>query len=135
MIATDIAELFLEATKDSRFGDIDFLVEKCEAAGIFSDEELDHAAESYKKDRVRRLMKSIKDDNGWPLFASVVVTEASGEEKRVYKQELMFDIDDYIQVSSYHKDRSHYHMKMANGYTQRGNTRFCEQYPLPFKNI
>ena len=124
--------MIIEATKDSRWGDIDFLVEKCESAGVFSDEELERAAESYKKERVRRLVKSIKDENGWPIFASVVAFEADGTEKRVYKQETLFDVEDYRQVVIFHQSRATHHMQMANGYAERSNNRFDDQLKLPF---
>lgn len=127
-----ISDLIIEATKDARWGDIDFLVEKCEAAGMFSDEDLDRAAKSYKKDRVRRLVKSLKDENGWPIFASVKVLEISGDEKRVYKQESLFDVDDYNQVVAYHTQQAQHHMQMANGYTERANVRFGNQLNLPY---
>ena len=133
MIVTEsIKQMVIDATKDPRWGNIDFLMEKCDAAGVFTDGELRNAQRSYKKARVRRFIKSIKGADGMPVFASIVRTDKHGKKQRLYKQEMLFKFDDYEQVVAYHKELGVHHLEMARAYVKRSNTRFDKQIPLPF---
>jgi hypothetical protein len=133
MIVTEsVKEMFIEATKDPRWGSIDFLLELSEKAKVFTDGELSNAEKSYKKARIRKFVNTIKGPNGEPLFASIVRIDKHGKRQRVYKQELLFKFDDYEQVVAYHKYLGRHHLEVARGYVKRCNQRFDEQLPLPY---
>lgn len=108
---------------------IDDLVALCDEAEYWTDEFMEGVAAHAKKDHLRRLIKTLKED-GWPLWASVETKDEAGETCRIYKQELLFDIEDYRQVASYHNDRSRYHRRMAAGYKTRCKKRFNVQLKL-----
>lgn len=131
-MSASINELILEATKDDQWSDINALVSRCDDAGVWTDEELDLATQAFKKDYVRRHIRSMKDESGWPLFASIKQKSAEGVLRRVYKQELLFDVEDYRQVVTYHAERGRHHYEKARGYGRRGEERYGVQLPLPF---
>ena len=45
-------------------------------------------------------------------------------EVRVYKQESLFDVSDYVQVCAYHHQAGLHHLGMASGYRDRAERRF-----------
>lgn len=98
----------------------------------WSTEFLDHATEIAKKDHIRRKIKTLKDDNGVSVYASVEVQTESGEKERRYKQEVLFDVEDYRQVAAYHGERANYHRGMERGYAKRCKARFDVQLRLTF---
>lgn len=75
-----------------------------------------------------------KDGEGFPLFASVETTDESGNAVRRYKQETLFDVEDYRQVVRYHADRSAHHQTMARGYAKRCKQRFNRQIRISFSD-
>lgn len=111
---------------------IDDLLTACDKADFWTEDFLDSVAERAKKSHLRRLIRSLKDGSGWPLWASVETTNESGEPVRVYKQEFLFDVGDYRQVVKYHSERSAHHRKMASGYAKRCKERFDRQLLLDF---
>ena len=125
-------ELFMEAVSELGWAEVGDIVEALDGTDFWGDEWLEHAAAEQKKAYVRRKIKQLKGSDGWPVWASVAVTDTDGSEKRVYKQETLFDLEDYRKVIAYHADRSDYHKHMANGYTKRARKRFHVQLLLPF---
>ena len=111
---------------------IDELVLACDDAKFWSKDFLDTVEDKAKKSEIRRLIRSIKDGESWPIWASVETITESGETVRQYKQELLFDVEDYRKVVKYHGDRSTHHRTMAVGYAKRCKNRFNRQLPLPF---
>ena len=113
------------------FVSIDELVTICDEAAYWSDQFMETVTAQAKKFHIRRLIKSLKED-GWPLWASVETTDEQGNPCRMYKQELLFDIEDYRKVVEYHHDRSNYHRRIATGYKTRCKKRFNVQLNLSF---
>ncbi|KKL21525.1 hypothetical protein LCGC14_2444600 [marine sediment metagenome] len=107
-----------------RWTTIDDLVRICDEGGLWSDEFLETVTDKAKKAQLRRLIKGVKDESNWPVWASVETTNEEGETVRVYKQELLFDPEDYRKVVSYHSDRASHHGRMARGYAKRCDKRF-----------
>jgi hypothetical protein len=125
-------ERFIELTKSQSWSTTDEYVRLLDSSDFWKSGFVEHALEIAKKDYVRRMVRTIRDENGWPIIASVVTTNDDGEEVRIYKQEYLFNLSDYEQVASYHHERGIYHMHMANGYVIRANERFNQQMHLPF---
>lgn len=113
---------------------IDDLVELCESDGYWSNEFQATAALNAKKAHVRRMIRTLRDSDDWPVWASVETTNDKGETVRVYKQETLFDVEDYRQVVSYHVDRTNYSRRMATGYARRCKKRFHKQIPMHFED-
>jgi len=133
-VATDRARFQELMGNADAWNSIDKLVELCDEADFWSEEFTEGALASAKKSQVRRLIRTLKDDESWPLWANVETTGEDGKTERTYKQELMFDSNDYRQVVDYHNERSAHHSKMRDGYAARCKRRFDIQIPLPFGN-
>lgn len=58
------------------------------------DDEKDRLAQRAFTDEVRATLRR-KDENGVPLYTSVVQPDEKGEPQRIYKQTALFDEDDY----------------------------------------
>lgn len=126
-------ERFSEAMAQANaWATIDTLVALAEEHGCFGDEFLSQAESVAKKNAVRRMVKQLKDASGEPVWASVETTNDDGKTVRVYKQETLFNVEDYRQVIGYHSDRSDYHRAMATGYATRCKKRFGKQIPTMF---
>lgn len=98
---------------------------------LLPDDFYEDAKSQARKIWLRRLLRR-RTEGGWPEFANIVrQDEQTGEEVHFYKQELMFDIDDYKQVVAYHADRAEYHLKVAFGYKAKAYERFGIQLSLP----
>lgn len=126
-------QAFVHATRDAEWASIDELCDMClEAEDVFTDDDWEQARRSYAKTRIRREMKKLTDETGFPLFASVHTRDPqTGKTKRVYKQEALFDIDDYRAVIEEYAGRVKHDCEMMRGYKNRAETRFSEQLPLP----
>jgi hypothetical protein len=111
---------------------IDQIVTRLDAEGCWPAEFLARAMDEAKKQLARRLIRQSKDEKGWPTIASVETVNADGQTVRVYKQETLFEVEDYKQVVQYHHERSAYHRKMREGYRRRAKQRFGVQLPIPF---
>ena len=111
---------------------IDQLVAICDEGAYWTDEFMQTSTRNAKKAHIRRLIKTIKDDDDWPVWASIDSTDEDGNMLRVYKQELLFDVEDYRKVVTYHADRSAYHKQMALGYGTHCKRRFGIQLHFDF---
>lgn len=115
-------EAFLDALDD--VGDFDWL------DVIQSD---DNAIKRYKLTRIRRDLKQLKDETDFPVFGSVLKRDRdTGAEERVYKQEALFELDDYRQITAYYVDRANADAFMARAYRERALTRFGVELQLEF---
>jgi hypothetical protein len=112
------------------FDTIEELVAKCDQANFWADDFFETVVDVAKKSTIRRLIRDVKDEFGWPSIASIETINEAGETVRVYKQEALFDVEDYRQVIYYHGDRSRHHRNMAVGYARRCKLRFNRQLPL-----
>ncbi len=124
-------EAFLAATENAAWADIDALVALLDASEFWDEAYLADAIDQRKKAYIRREIKQVKDPDGWPVFASVTtLNPESGEEERRYKQEAIFDRDDYAQVVRFHQRRAQHHVQMAQGYAEHGRQRYGLQLTL-----
>jgi hypothetical protein len=117
-----------------RWNTIDELLSLCEEEGYWTEDFLEKAVDEAKKSHIRKCIKQLKDSDGWDQWASVETQTAEGDTVRVYKQEALFDVEDYRQVVHYHNDRSDYHAKKAESYAARCQKRFNVQLTLPFED-
>ncbi len=125
-------EIFLEATATTKWATVDEIIKRLDGADYWDREFRNRALLNEKKKEVRRQMKSLKDADGMPVFANVVVPDEEGGEKHVYKQETLFDVGDYEQTITYHVSAGQHHIDMAVRYRGRALARFQVQIPLPF---
>ena len=102
--------------------------------GDFWDETFYMKVEAHaKKQFIRRMLRKAKDETDWPIWANVKIQDAkTGTETHVYKQESLFEVSDYVQVCSYHRQRGLHHLDVADGYKERAARRFGEQINLRF---
>lgn len=130
-------ETLIEVTREMSWLGIDEIWERVAEAGGFDDEPINgEAVRRYQMVLLRRELKRLKDATGFPTFASIVRADAeSGESKRVYLQEQLFDIEQYRQVIDYHANRTNYHAGVARRYAKRAEERYGIQIPLPFDLI
>lgn len=125
-------ERFIALTGQNQWATVDEFVRALDAGDYWPANFIEHALEIAKKHHVRRMARTVRDETGFPVLASVVTRDESGQAVRIYKQETLFNLDDYRQVVQYHKDRGLHHIHMANTYATRSNNRFDDQLPLPF---
>lgn len=115
---------------------IDDLVDRLDNVNAWDDVDIEHAVRNWKKHQIRREIKKLKDSTGWPIFASVVFVNEDGDEIRGYKQEALFDRDDYQQVINYHSGVAIHHWNMARGYKERAATRsYYVTLPMPLPGL
>ena len=81
---------------------IDDLMAICDEAGCWEFDFESRALTNAKKMRIRKIISRVKDKDGFPLFPSVTILDDDGKKKRVYKQETLFDVEDYKAVVNYH---------------------------------
>jgi hypothetical protein len=109
---------------------IDELVSILDESGYWEDGFRAKALANAKKTHVRGMIRKLKDKDGFPLFPSVRITDAEGVTRRVYKQELLFDVEDYKAVVNYHANLSNHHRTMAKGYADRCEKKYEVQLSL-----
>jgi len=121
--------LFQVITTGMQWSDVDDIVARLDENDFWTDEFTAKALENAKKAEVRHLVKSLKDDEGMPIFHSVERTDpVTGETKKVYMQEVLFNPDDYRTVIEYHMYKANYHEKIA----RKLNDRCQQQYRMSF---
>ena len=103
---------------------IDELTELASEAELFTEEFLRAALEHAKKSYLRQIIRSLKGPDGFPLLVSVERIGSDGVKRRVYRQESLFDVDDYKQVVQFHAAQATHHRDMAAAYAQRCKNRF-----------
>lgn len=87
-----------------------------------------------KKTVIRKYIRELKDEANMPLWHSLVTVNEDGEETRQYKQEALFDKEDYLQVIQYYIDRTSYNMRMAATLRDRAVKRqYVVQLTLPWE--
>lgn len=125
-------DLFTEILDDEKWLSIDELVKKVRTNTELKNRLLEDVEDKALKTACRQLVKRVKDENGMPRFASIVQTDESGNEKRVYKQETLFDVNDYLQVTNYHSTQVIHHAKMVRHYSAEYKTLTGKQLMLPY---
>lgn len=126
-------QAFLAAVNGSEWATIDDLREMCiEAGDVFSDDDHEQAIRNHMNTRIRREIKRLKDETGFPVFASVHTRDPeTGGQRRVYKMEALFDVEDYRAVIEEYAGRVKHDYEMMKGYRDRAERRFSEQLALP----
>jgi hypothetical protein len=124
-------QAFVAATESASWVDIDGLVAMLDAAGYWDEAFFDDAIDAKKKAHARQQIKTIPGSDGLPAYQSVVTTDPmTGETERRYKQEAMFDRDDYAQAIRYHRQRAEHHLREATGLAEHGRERYGLQLDL-----
>ena len=117
----------------NRWATINEFVDALDEGNFWDEAFYSKAEDQAKKQFIRRMLRKAKDDTDWPLWANVKIQDAStGIEIRVYKQESLFDVSDYIQVCGYHRQAGLHHFNMARGYRDRAERRFGKQAAFCF---
>ena len=80
---------------------------------------------------LRKILRSARDADGFPVYANVVEEDEDGNPIHLYKQEEMFDLRDYEYVIANHTSAARHHWDMALRYQKRAEARFSVQIPLP----
>ena len=109
---------------------IDDVVSMLDDVGFWDDGFARNAVSNAKKAYIRNLIRTLKDRDGFPLFPSVRMVDEDGNKRRVYKQETLFDVDDYRTMVDYHANLSNHHRQMAEGYVERCEKRHLVQLSL-----
>src|SRR4051812_46736145 len=97
----DVMEKLAEALErllPHKFVGTDEALKVAGEAGVFPDDFADKLADRAKRDLVRRVLRSKKGPDRFPLFANIVQPDAHGHERRVYMAEKYMQPDDYKQV-------------------------------------
>jgi hypothetical protein len=120
------------------FATIDDIVEAMEAAHLFDNERQQAVVNKWKKQEARRIVRTLKDDSGWPVYFSIKIDDGAGGTKRVYAQEALFDLEQYKQAINYFSQASVRAAAMANELTRRaraklGVTGHQLRFPFPKK--
>jgi hypothetical protein len=103
---------FLDATASLSFNTIDQVVHQLEEHGYFDETFQTTAIEDHKKIVARKIMRSLRDNRGRPAFHSIMVRDGEKEERR-YKQEALFDPEDFAQTVNYHVGMARHHAAEA----------------------
>ncbi len=107
-------ELLREITQSFDWATIDEIVIACDRAGDFWPQDwLNQTTVFAKKSMIRRLIRQIRSDDGSPAFHSIVQADENGNEVRVYKQQDLFNVDDYLQTINYNVGRAQHFIKAA----------------------
>lgn len=128
-----VLQLFTETTESVDWGTIDDLYKV-----VITNEQLVTALlagdirEQAIKRGIRQLIKKVPNDAGHCAYASVKHTDAEGKEVTLYKQETLFNVDDYRYVVDYHGQRKLHHANEERYYARRCHERFAVQIDIPF---
>lgn len=126
-------EMFEETLSNTQWCSIEGIVSEVEKNSDLAERLLSgDIRKQALKHACRQLIKRLKNEDGLPRFASIVEKDESGNEMRVYKQETLFNLDDYVQVVKYHSNRVLHHAQMASHYKKEYESQTSEQLHLPF---
>jgi hypothetical protein len=110
---------------------VDQLAAEMASRGLVDDLYQRAAVHRLLKVDLRKMLRSARDADGFPLYANVVEQDEDGNPIHLYKQEEMFDLRDYEYVIANHAAAARHHMEMALRYQQRCAARFGVQIALP----
>jgi hypothetical protein len=109
---------------------IDGVVSRLDAAGFWDAEFLHDATQHAKKHKGRSLLRQVKDISGYRAWDSLLVAGQDGQPKRLYKQEVLFDVEDYRQTIDYATTKATYWMGEATRWRDAMGKRYGEQLVL-----
>lgn len=122
----------MRATGEANWATIDELDQRLERVGYWDLALKTDAIAHLRKSHIRRKIRQQKDSKGWRLFASIKTVNSEGKAVRVYKQEILFDREDYRQVTRWWSERTRYCAVMTAGYAKNAKHRYRMQIALPF---
>lgn len=135
-MSLSLKDALVTVTQGQQWGSIDTLresvlkVDEFDLAAILKSD--DHAQKLLLNILIRREIRELKDETGFPVLASIKrPNPETGQPERVYMQESMFEQDEYVQVVQFHADRANYHAHTARAYADRGQSRYGEAIQLP----
>ena len=127
------ADEFERLTRHHGFRTIEELLDMLDTAGYWKSAWLMETTQRAKKAKIRSLIRQSRDETGWPTWANIVLQRPDGIEQHVYKQETLFEREDYRQVINYWISYTQQGMAMAEGYRDRMAKRVGEQLTLPWE--
>jgi hypothetical protein len=118
------ADILLSLTRKKI--DIDSLVEALAEQNAFDEYDEESAVRNWRKVQVRRAIKSLKGSDGLPLIFSIVDADENGKGVRKYKQEALFNVDEYRQVIEYCRQNRRRWSKMERQLIANAKAKFEE---------
>ena len=129
----------MDATESGWFTDkdIDSILRFVEDRGGFREGSLDlqKAVDRGKRDTIRNLIRSMKDEKGNPVFANIKRIGQDGKPHQSYKQEMLFDGVDCRTARSYHAERATHHIKETRRMERMASKRFGIQLHFDFSEF
>lgn len=124
---------FVSAVEDLEWAEIGDIVERLDRIPQFWENVMkaENIRDAWKRSFVRRKIKQIRDNQGFPLFASIE-TLVDGEPVRVYKREDAFTAEDYKKAAMYHGNTAAYNGRLCLHYARGFEEKTGEQLILPF---
>jgi hypothetical protein len=118
-------DLLLELTREKI--DIETLVDEVDAHDLFDEDDERGALRKWKKSLVRRAIKQLKDEDGVPRIWSVTDVGPDGREIHKYKQESLFNVDEYKQAIEYCRGRGNYWRRIERHLVRNAREKFGEE--------
>ena len=114
---------------------VDRIAAELTTRGLVDESYMRAAVHRLLKVDLRKVLRTARDADGFPLYANVVEEDEHGNQIHLYKQEEMFDVHDYEYVIANHTSAARHHWDMALRYQRRCEVRFGVQIqlPLPFE--
>jgi hypothetical protein len=130
-LGIDLNEL-RAALRNVKQGRIEELLEIAIDSDLFSNEFKDGSFLRSAKTELRRALRQLETDEGVPEWWSTKEVDEDGKEHRVYRQELLFTVEDYKLVIGEYVENSNRYAEVAKGLKKRCYAKFRVQIPLPF---
>lgn len=131
------AQKFIAALGNKQWQTTDRMVEALDNAGFWNEEDaVAEALDMFKKDYVRRMVRSLRTKGGEKVFINVKRTTNDGSHEQVYKQETLFDVNDYRYAVQYYKGVGMHYIAEANRLAMNcRNRKLDEQMVIPFPTL
>jgi hypothetical protein len=123
-------EHFLHIAQLQRWGTIQEYVDLCRTHDYFTPDFYATAIAHMERIHVRRRLKQITNDRGWPVFGNIERIDPDGKPQRVFLQEELFSPQDYEQIVAYHYGLARHHLFKAQTYREHAKARYGLQLPL-----
>lgn len=128
-------KLFLELTKSKGVLQIEEVIARLDAGRFWDADFVNNALMEAKKSDTRHMSRTIKGKDGHRLLRSIELTNSAGEVVIGYKQEALFNVQEYKQSVAYHVARAIHHDGEARYLQGRCLTRYQVQIDLPFQTF
>jgi hypothetical protein len=98
-------------------------------------EAIDGHLDTLLKVEIRHAVKSLRDEDGEPVWENVTGKAKGGKEEKRYKQLALFNFEDFVECASSYASRAHGQMRRANELAKLCKKRTGRQIPLPFPDF